>query len=223
MKSHIGILFGIFGTSFLLALSGALMPGPLLTVTIGESARKGAKIGPLLIVGHGMLELVLIVLILWGFDTLLHNDIVLGSIAFIGSAILLWMGFGMIRGLKKMTLDLPDDAKITPGTASIIKTPIVKGILVSISNPYFTIWWLTVGIGYIFYAVTFGIPGIIAFFAGHIFADFLWYTIISLSISLGRRLVTDVIYRGIIGACALFLIIFSLFFFKTGFGYFLKW
>jgi threonine/homoserine/homoserine lactone efflux protein len=46
----------IFGGSFALALSGVLLPGPLLTVTISESARRGFKAGPLLITGHGLLE-----------------------------------------------------------------------------------------------------------------------------------------------------------------------
>ena len=54
-------IFTIFFTSFVIALSGALMPGPLLTVTISESARRGFVAGPLLIAGHGLLELALVV------------------------------------------------------------------------------------------------------------------------------------------------------------------
>lgn len=33
--------FTIFVSSFIIALSGAMMPGPLLTVTIGDSSRRG--------------------------------------------------------------------------------------------------------------------------------------------------------------------------------------
>ncbi|MBN1636251.1 MAG: LysE family transporter, partial [Deltaproteobacteria bacterium] len=58
--------FMIFGSSFVIALSGAMVPGPLLTVTISESARRGAMTGPLLIVGHGILELLLLIAIMMG-------------------------------------------------------------------------------------------------------------------------------------------------------------
>ena len=57
-------LLTLFITSFCIALSGALMPGPLLTVTISETTRRGLLVGPLLIVGHSILELVLVVILL---------------------------------------------------------------------------------------------------------------------------------------------------------------
>ena len=53
-------LLYIFGGSFLVALTGAMMPGPVLTVTISESSRRGAWAGPLLMIGHALLELALI-------------------------------------------------------------------------------------------------------------------------------------------------------------------
>ena len=50
------VLAGLASTSFIVALSGALMPGPLLTVTVGEAARRGFWAGPLIMVGHALLE-----------------------------------------------------------------------------------------------------------------------------------------------------------------------
>ena len=57
----------IFGGSFTLALSGVLMPGPLLTVTIAESARRGFWAGPLLMTGHSILELLIVLAIFKGW------------------------------------------------------------------------------------------------------------------------------------------------------------
>ncbi len=64
-------LAAIFGGSFTLALSGALMPGPLLTVTVAESARIGFRAGPLLMTGHAVLELLLVIAIVYGLGPFL--------------------------------------------------------------------------------------------------------------------------------------------------------
>ena len=56
----------LFGSAFVVALSGALMPGPLLAVTLGHSPRYGWIFGPLAILGHGILELGLISIIFLG-------------------------------------------------------------------------------------------------------------------------------------------------------------
>lgn len=47
-------LLTIFVSSFVIGLSGALMPGPLLTATISESSQRGFIAGPLMIIGHAL-------------------------------------------------------------------------------------------------------------------------------------------------------------------------
>jgi threonine/homoserine/homoserine lactone efflux protein len=95
----------LFVTSFIVALSGAIMPGPLLTVTITESSRRGMMTGPLLIAGHAILELALVVALLMGLAPLLKMEPVFIVIALAGSAVLLWMGVGMLKSLPAVTLD----------------------------------------------------------------------------------------------------------------------
>ena len=87
-------LFTIFASSFVIALSGALMPGPLLTATISESSRHGFITGPLMIAGHALLELALVGAILLGLAPFFQRPEVFVATALGGIAILAWMAFG---------------------------------------------------------------------------------------------------------------------------------
>ena len=86
-------LLGIFVTSFIVGLSGALMPGPVLTVTISQSAARGLIVGPLIVLGHGILELSLVVAIVYGLGQILTHGSVIGAIGISGGTVLLWMGW----------------------------------------------------------------------------------------------------------------------------------
>lgn len=199
----------LFVTSFIVALSGAIMPGPLLTVTISESPRRGMMTGPLLIAGHAILELALVLALLMGLAPLLSMEPVFIFIALAGSAVLLWMAVGMLQSLPTMTLIT--EAKDTSG-----KNLIMSGALMSIANPYWSIWWATIGLGYILHSMDAGTMGVIAFFSGHILGDLFWYATVSAAIWKGRRLLSDRGYRLLIGTCAVFLIVFSCLFAWSG-------
>ena len=97
----------IFGTSFVIALSGALMPGPLLTATIAESSRRGFIAGPLLIGGHAILEMALIGALLLGLAPFLQKPAVFTIIALAGAGILLWMAVGMLDPCRRSDFPWP--------------------------------------------------------------------------------------------------------------------
>ena len=202
-------LITIFCSSFLIALSGALMPGPLLTVTISESTRRGAIAGPLVIFGHGILELSLITALLLGMAPLLQRNDVFVFISLVGGSILLWMAFSMFKSLPGLSLDVTPENEKT-------KNLVITGILFSLANPYWIIWWASIGLGYILHSVKYGVMGVAAFFLGHILADLAWYALISFGVARGRRFFSDVFYRRLIGCCASFLVIFSCYFFYSG-------
>jgi len=204
-------LVTIFASSFVIALSGALMPGPLLTVTVSESSRRGAIVGPLMIFGHGLLELSLVVALLLGMAPLLQRNDVFICISLVGGGILLWMGFSMLKSLPGLRLELD-------GEDERDRNLVLAGILFSLANPYWIVWWVSIGLGYILHSVRFGIMGIVAFFLGHILADLAWYTLISFGVARGRRFFSDIFYRRLIGCCAFFLVLFSGYFFYSGFA-----
>lgn len=93
----------------------------------------------------------------------------------------------------------------------------ISGILMSVANPYWIIWWATIGLGYILYSWKFGFWGIAFFFTGHILADLSWYSLVSAAVAGGRNFLTDRLYRGLIAVCAVFLVVFAGYFVYAGF------
>jgi len=186
------------------------MPGPLLTATISESSRRGFMAGPLLIVGHGILELALVIALLLGLAPFLRQTAVFVATALAGSAILLWMAYGMFRSLPSLRLSWDGDERQR-------NHPIFSGVLLSAANPYWIIWWATIGLGYILYSWRFGLWGVAFFFAGHILADLLWYAFVAAAVTGGRRFLTDRLYRVLIAGCAAFLVLFAGYFAWTAF------
>lgn len=186
-----------------------MMPGPLLTATISESSQRGFIAGPLMIAGHAILELILVTGLLLGLASFLQLPEVFIATALIGSAILLWMSYGMLSSLSSLSLVQNWDTVRR-------KHLVLSGILMSLANPYWIIWWATIGLGYILFSWRFGTIGVAFFFAGHILADFVWYSFISAAVSGGRQFLTDKIYRMLIAALGLFLIIFAVCFAYKG-------
>jgi threonine/homoserine/homoserine lactone efflux protein len=196
--------------SFTIALSGALMPGPLLTAVIAESAKHGFKSAPLMILGHAILEALMVGLIILGFAGIASNSSVMSFIAITGSLILFYFGLSMIRSLPGLSLKT--------GSNSLRKSNLIwMGLTVSLSNPYWSFWWLTIGLALVLAAQKQGILLVLIFFAGHITADLGWYSLVAWGISKGRKFISDKIYRTIILACALALIGFSVYFGLTAF------
>lgn len=194
----------LFITAFLVGLSGAMMPGPLLTVTIAESARRGFKAGPLIVLGHAILELALIIALLAGLSLYLQKPVVTTVISVAGGAFLLFMGFNMIKDVLQGRVTL-ENSKNDTGKG-INMHPIMAGILVSVSNPFWSVWWATIGLTYLTMALKSGPIGITSFFSGHIMADLLWYSLIAAAIAGGRRFLKQQMYQAIIVLCGLFLI-----------------
>lgn len=238
---------GIAATSFLVGLSGAIMPGPVLTITIGETAARlrtgsrdgdplpadptdpagrsegsnrrgralGALVGPLIVLGHGILEVLLVAGLVLGLGRLLVLGPVIGTIGLVGGAVLVWMAWGMFKSIKDLTL------RSLCAPTGRRQHPILAGILTTLSNPYWIIWWATIGLGYIALSMRLGFAGLVSFYLGHILSDLAWYGSVSLSLAMGHRLLTDRVYRGLVAVCASFLLAFGLYFGYAGVRYLL--
>jgi threonine/homoserine/homoserine lactone efflux protein len=66
----------MFLSSLLIAYSGALMPRAMLTMVVAEMPRQGARAGPLVVLGHAILELTLLILLVIGLGPVLEHEAV---------------------------------------------------------------------------------------------------------------------------------------------------
>ncbi|HHV60639.1 MAG TPA: LysE family transporter [Clostridiaceae bacterium] len=206
-------LWGVFISAFMIGFSGAMMPGPLLGVAIDGSIKKGWTTGPLIVLGHGILELILVVAMTLGLKDFFSNATVSGFIGLFGGAFLAWMGYGMVRaGINKsISLD-SQGAKNRTG----MKNPALAGALVSATNPYFILWWTSAGMESVRQSYALGRVGVLCFFVGHILSDFVWYSAVSIALSRGKKLISDRVYHWVAFSLGVFMMAFSIYFMGSG-------
>lgn len=216
------VILSFFTKAFIIGFTGAMAPGPLLTQTISRSARRGFITAPLIILGHGILELMLIVGLIFGISKFLTNQMVSGTIGVAGGIVLVWLGYDIIKSTLqgKFSLsselalhqDEEEDDQISQHAGTVL-----AGFFVTGSNPYFFLWWATVGLALFNESIKLmGSGGPLVFFSGHIVADLIWYILIGLAVVKGKDFIPEKVYRGVLLFCGLFLIGFAIKFIVFG-------
>ena len=182
-----------------ISLSGVMAPGPVTTAAIGMGARSRYA-GMLLAVGHGIVEFPLIVLIVLGMDRILKHPAAQIAIGLAGGAFLLIMAIGMLKSLQS---DQTQDTNVAK------RTPIMTGIILSASNPYFLFWWATVGLALATTATGMGIWAFVLFAVVHWLCDFVWLGALSWASFKGTGLFGPYIQRIVLLICAVALFFFG--------------
>lgn len=207
----------IFATSFVIGLSGAIMPGPLLALTISETARRGFWAGPLLVLGHGILELALVIALVLGLSQIIVGDLVTGLIGIIGGVVLVVMGINIIdTSWHRNVVAVPSE---NPVAARQHRRWILSGVVVSLSNPYWFMWWATIGMAWLLWSMKLGAAGVASFFTGHILADLAWYALVSLVIVTGKKIIKDTAYHWLLYMCGLSLVGLGAYFIASGLNF----
>ncbi len=204
----------IFITSFLVALSGALSPGPLLTFTIYKSLKqkRGYLAAIYILLGHATIELALIIALLAGASFFFQNLIFLTLVGVIGGLLLVVYGLFTIRDVLKT--DFEKDYLLEGNAIKGYKgNSYVGGILVSLSNPFWTFWWAVIGLSLMvnLYITLFNPIEMIVFFLGHELGDIVWYLPISIFVTYGGKSLNPKIYKYILIACGVFMIVFGIY------------
>lgn len=200
----------VFGLAWLIAFTGAVTPGPLLALVIGQVLAQGFAAVLLIMLGHALVEALFIGGFALGLTQKLQRPRLRGLLALVGGLALAWMGLGILLHARQATL--------SAGPSQALAWPLLllAGAGVSLSNPYFTGWWATVGAGQI---ATFGLrrlPDYLVFWAGHELGDVVWYAFVAALLALGRNLLSDGVYQGLLLACGVVICLLAVVFLALG-------
>jgi threonine/homoserine/homoserine lactone efflux protein len=187
---------------FLISFSGAIQPGPVTATAITMGARNRWA-GVLLAVGHGIIEFPLMVLIIVGLGAVFQKTATQIGIGFAGGLVLIFMALSMF---KTSTM------RIDPKIAAKKDKPVLAGIVLTASNPYFLIWWATVGLALATDATKFGLYAFALFAIVHWFVDLIWVTALSFASFHGTTLLGPKSQTIILKVCAAAMLLFGLFF-----------
>ena len=204
----------IFIISFLVALTGALSPGPLLTFTIYKSLKqkRGYLASVYILLGHATIELILIIALLAGASFFFQNIIFLTLVGFIGGIFLVIFGIVAVRGVLKT--DFEADLTLFDNIVKGYKgNSYLGGILVSLSNPFWTFWWAVIGLSLmVSFNITLLMPiEMLIFFLGHELGDIVWYLPISIFVYYGGKSLNPKIYKHVLIVCGIFMIVFGIY------------
>jgi len=191
-------LLRVFGIS----LTGALAPGPVTAAAITLGSRQRFA-GTLMALGHAIIEFPLLVLLTFGVGGVIRRPAVGVAIGLGGGGFLIFMAVQMLRALKKAGVDEVPTTKYGP---------LMAGIVLSGGNPYFLIWWATVGLTLVTTAADFGIWAFVLFSLVHWSCDLIWLTILSWTSFKGSILLGPRGQRIVLLICALALFGFGLWF-----------
>jgi threonine/homoserine/homoserine lactone efflux protein len=203
----------IFWMSFLIGFSGALVPGPVLTITIKEAGKRGARAGPLVVLGHGITEVAITVALILGVSSFLDDVRLRTVVASVGGAFLVFMGLSMVYKLRSLGTEIAAETDRAPSGGG---TPILLGITTTLSNPYWFGWWGSIGATMVVASSSLGYWGIVAFVTGHVSSDLVWYTLVSYLVSLGLSYSRGLWYKVVFGVCGCFLVVVGLLFIRYG-------
>ena len=185
-----------------ISLSGVMAPGPITAATLAAGTRS-KHAGILIAVGHGIIEFPLMILIMAGMSTILKSASVKIVIGLVGGLILLHMGIQMIRHINKSS---------DPAGKYAAMKPLWIGIILTGSNPYFLIWWASVGPNLTIKAMELGMLAFAIFALVHWLCDLVWLEVLSLAGHKGSKVLSQRTQRIVLGICSFVLLVFGILF-----------
>jgi len=195
-------LFGFLGLVIIISASGVMSPGPLFAANVMYGLREGKISGIKMAVGHTIVEFPLILLLGIGFFSIENIPEIRTAITILGAIGLFGFAILQIRTITKKEFNIETKSK---------QGPLVAGIFLSALNPFFIIWWLTIGLVLISESIqSFGFIGIVILFLFHIWMDYVWLFTIATFSSKARNYLSKRNFKMVIVGLSIILIYFGI-------------
>ena len=194
-----------------ISASGVLAPGPMFFANLLYGARQGTAAGLKIAYGHTAVELPLIILLAAGlfssgFAAGQYSDAI-GVVG--GAAILAFAGAQVVTIIRKKGLPMP--------AIGSRNSPFIAGVALSALNPFFLIWWFTIGLKLIADSVSFGpIAGVALLFGLHIWMDYVWLAGTAYFAAKGGSMLKSKYYPLLLLGLAAVLLYYGVYFIMTG-------
>jgi len=179
-----------------------MQPGPV-TATVLTMGARSRYAGTLLAVGHGIIEFPLMVVIILGLGRYFEMPGVQIGIGLAGGAFLMLMGVQSLAALR---------SKAGAEPRSFAGRPVLAGIILTAGNPYFLLWWATVGLALATEATHWGIWAFGLFALAHWLVDLIWLQALSWASFKGSVLLGPRGQRIVQAVCSAALLVFGLVF-----------
>ena len=165
-----------------ISVSGVMSPGPLFAANLAYGLKGGARAGLKIAYGHTVIELPLVILLGVGALSLESIPYFREAVALLGAiSLFVFAGIQIKSVLKK-------PSSIFEGRHS----PFLAGIMLSALNPFFLIWWFTIGFKLISDALILAsFAGIGIMFAFHIWMDYTWLGTVGYLSSKGKKILSS--------------------------------
>jgi threonine/homoserine/homoserine lactone efflux protein len=205
-------LLDFIATVVIVTASGALAPGPLSFGILMHGSKGGAWSGFSCAVGHMLVEFPLVLALAFGLLEAANQPFIRESIGLIGGVGLI--GFGTLQIYdtlrRKTNLNEPTKASALPASS------LVLGLALTGLNPYFILWWLTIGSVLIVQALAFAaILGVLLMYVSHVWMDYAFLTALAHLAKKGKSIVGSRYYKLVLVIFGLALIYYG-FVFITG-------
>ena len=194
----------LFAWSFGVAIGPVISPGPVSAAVVTEGARRGFSVGPLVSLGHALMELLMVGALAFGMGQVLQVPLLAAGIGILGGLFLLWMGGKMGCEVVRHKPSVPQPGE-SPGFGGA-RSLVLLGAATTLGNPFWYLWWVGAGGGYVLATREHGLIALTAFYLGHVTADFAWNTFLASVVGSGRRWLSDRAYQVLLFVCGIFLV-----------------